>query len=417
MNASNLARSLAGCRLRLASLWISQNLHFFANYALRIAVVFHLAQAGTAGQEAAFHLTSAVFMAPSILLVPLYGALSNTLPKRGTLLASAAFCALIATLLALVDRGWLIGLGLVALGSSLYAPTRFAILPAAARDADWPLQRIMSAFETGCVVSMVAGMLAGGFLFDQFWPGAAMPPVLAAISAAHWLSVLTAAPAAFPSDIRRPERARAALVGFGRDLRRILANPRTRGTLLSLATLRAVVTAAAGAFVAAALTAAQGDAGAAFRQLFAVAIASILGTAAGSLAAGLFRTPDAALRITPLAVTGMAIAAAWAALTSPPPLVLCAAVGACGGMVNVPLLASYQEHLPADARGNGMTILSCAGFLAMTVLSGVFAGIAWAGWVNAQGQLWLVAGMVAIGAGVAWTRFLFAPKEPNDPAV
>lgn len=406
MNANGLAlvRQASRCRVRLVGLWISQNLHFFANYALRIAVVFHLARTGAEGRGSAFHLTAAIFMAPSIFLVPFYGALSNTLPKRGSLIASSGFCAFFAMILAAADHGWLLGLGFLALGSSLYVPTRFAILPAAAHDTDWPLQRIMSAFETGSVVSMVAGMLAGGLLFEWTWAIAATPPVLAAVAAAHILSFLTAVPAQFPSDIRRLENAREALVGFGRDVARIWINGRTRGTLISLAALRAVVTAAAGAFVAAAFDATDGDAGAAFRQLWLVAIASILGAAAGSLAAGLFPTPDAALRVSPLGVLGMAIASAWAAWMSPPPLALCAAVGACGGLVNVPLLASYQEHLPADARGNGMTILSCAGFLSMTMVSSAFAAIAWMGWVDAHGQLWIVAGLTAIGAAVALGR-------------
>jgi hypothetical protein len=227
-------------------------------------------------------------------------------------------------------------------------------------------------------------------------------PVLTLLAAAHGGSFLLAPLAFFPSDTRRAEAPLAALAGFGRDVMRIWRLPLTRGTLLGLASLRAVVTAAAGAFVASALEEADGAAGAAFRALMGVAVASISGAAVGALLAGVGSAPARTLRWAPLAVTGMFAAMIWAAAASPVPLWLCFAVGICGGFVNVPLLTTYQQNLPPDARGNGMAILNTAGFVAMTIVSASLAGLARQAGLPSAGQLWVVAAMVGVACAAAW---------------
>lgn len=395
-------------RGKLAALWASQCLHFIANYGLRIVVVFHLASVWAGGRSGAFHLSSAIFMAPSIALVPLYGAISNSLPKRLTLIGSSLFCALVALGLAWLQDGWLAALGLVAVGSALYTPTRFAILPAAAIDTEWPLQRVLSVFETGSVLSMVAGMIACGAAYHATWESIGLPsmnwmtpPALALVAGAHCGCFVFCLPANFASDVHRPESPAAALRGFGVDVGRIWRAPTTRGSMLALAALRGIVTAATGAFVASALEAAGGETGGAFRTLMEVAVASILGAAAGSLLAGIGRSAETTLRHAPWAVAGMLAAIVWAASVPRTPLFVCLFVGACGGFVNVPLLTVYQRNLPADARGNGMSILNTAGFVCMTLLAGTFAASAHWG-LTAEGQLWLVAGLLAIACVAAW---------------
>jgi hypothetical protein len=90
---------------------------------------------------------------------------------------------------------------------------------------------------------------------------------------------------------------------------------------------------------------------------------------------------------------------AW---TPPVPAWLCVWVGMCGGLVNVPLLATYQASVPPDARGNGMAILNTAGFVSMTTMSLLLAGLAGAGVLTARGQLWFVAVLGALSAAAAW---------------
>jgi len=161
--------TVAQARLRLAALWVSQCGHFLAIYCLRVYVVLRMAAEGAAQRDTAWHLVSALFMLPSILLVPLYGAVGNSLPKRATLVAAAAYCLVVMALFAWWGQGWLACVVTVALGSSLYTPTRYALLPAAARDTQLPLPRVVSAIETGGVLSIVGGVVLGGVLMSLGW--------------------------------------------------------------------------------------------------------------------------------------------------------------------------------------------------------------------------------------------------------
>jgi hypothetical protein len=85
------------------------------------------------------------------------------------------------------------------------------------------------------------------------------------------------------------------------------------------------------------------------------------------------------------------------------PLAVCVLIGVFGGMVNVPLLVAYQVAIPADARGNGMSILSTAGYLSMSVLSLGMAALSALRVVDASGQLILAAALAAVAAIAAWT--------------
>src|SRR5437899_5541433 len=83
---------------------------------------------------AAFHKVTIFFLSPFVLLAPLNGAISNALPKRWVLVASAAFCLAAAVLFAVLGGPWLWCMALIGVGSGIYSPTRYAMLPAAARD-------------------------------------------------------------------------------------------------------------------------------------------------------------------------------------------------------------------------------------------------------------------------------------------
>jgi hypothetical protein len=390
----------------LLSLWLSQSLYFMGTYGLRIYVVLVLAAEGGGQRDAAWHLTSALFMLPSVFLVPLVGALSNSLPKRRGLLASAGYSAGLMLVFAALQEGWLLCLALIALGSALYTPTRYALLFAAAMDGQLPLPRVISWIEAGAVLSMVGGMLGVGSLFGTHWDHGSVslfpPPVLMVLTLVFTLSFLAVVPAGFPSDVYRPAGVWEALRGFFHDARRVWEVPETRGSLLAVAYLRAAATAAVGALIADALAHHSEGPEGAWQALARIAIVTIVGTGVGSFLAGLATDRRRSLGLVPPGVVGMTGTLVWAACAPPVPLALCLTVGVFGGFVNVPLLSAYQQDLPPDARGNGMALLNTAGYVAMTGISFILVVLSQGGLLSPVGQLWFVAGLTGLGCAAAW---------------
>jgi hypothetical protein len=228
------------------------------------------------------------------------------------------------------------------------------------------------------------------------------------------LSLLTAFPVRFPSDVYRPESPRIALRGFFQDFVRLWSLGPCRWSLLAVCALRGLVTAAAGALIADSL-ARNSDQSSQYQVLVIVAILTMGGAAAGSFLAGLIGDRNRTLGLVPLGATGLTLALAAVAMFPPVPAWLCVLVGVSGGVVNIPLLSTYQASVPPDARGNGMAILNTAGFVSMTVMSLVLAGLARGGLLTATGQVWFVTALGAAGAAAAWwalgsgTPRLFSP--------
>src|SRR5262249_13641007 len=134
---------------------------------------------------------------------------------------------------------------------------------------------------------------------------------------------------------------------------------------LGLAFLRGLMVAMVGALVAATF----GDAATRGKEeLLEVAVWILCGAALGSLLASVPRHPRRVLGLVPLGATGLVVGLALAALGSHPSPLVCAILGAMGGLVNVPLAATYQAALPADARGNGMAVRNFADYLLITVM-------------------------------------------------
>jgi 1-acyl-sn-glycerol-3-phosphate acyltransferase len=79
-----------------------------------------------------------------------------------------------------------------------------------------------------------------------------------------------------------------------------------------------------------------------------------------------------------------------------------------GGLVNVPLAAAYQAAVPADARGNAMSVRNLADYVFMSAAGGGMFALAHARLLDPQGQLWLCAAVALGGAVLAW-RGLFRP--------
>jgi 1-acyl-sn-glycerol-3-phosphate acyltransferase len=404
-------------------LWLSQVARIVADHCLRVFVVLTAAAAGASQRESAWHLAIALYALPAVLLAPVNGALGNSLAKRWVLTGSAAFCLAIVAVFALAGSGWFACLGLVAVGSAVYFPTRYALLAPAARDTNWPPPRVNGIVEMGAVAAIVAGTILGAVLSGYSSPlfhgalgtdpgalplsGTGIPPAVRAALGLNLLGLLAAIPVAFRSDVRRPESARQAIVGFFRDGRRILHEPETCWPLLAWAAFRGLVAAITGAFIADILRrAAAGESGEPLQAFLAVALWLLGGAATGSVLAGLQGHPRRSLGLVPPAMTGLALMLAWAACHSPPSALVCLVVGVFGGLVNVPLYSAYQASLPADARGNGMAILNMAGNALMMLMGALIAGLAWFRIVTAVGQLWLVTGLTGLGALIAWRGLL-----------
>ena len=95
----------------------------------------------------------------------------------------------------------------------------------------------------------------------------------------------------------------------------------------------------------------------------------------------------------------------YTAFTASTPSWAALLVGICGGLVNVPLLASYEGAVPKDALGNGMALLNTAGYISMAGFSALLAVLARAGIIDVNGQLWLVAGLTGVGCILAWFAY------------
>jgi 1-acyl-sn-glycerol-3-phosphate acyltransferase len=386
-----------GARLRLASLWVSQVARILADNCLRVFIVLRAAEVSAAAGEFTWDVAAALFVLPALVLAPVNGALGNSLPKRLVLAAAAAFCLGAVGIFAVTGGPWLACLGVVALGNALYSPARYALLPAAAQDARLPLARVNAWIEMGAVSAVVAGLVLGGELH-----AVAETVTIMVILALNVVGLLAAVPAWFPSDVSRPESPGRALLGFFRDSRRVWRRKETRGCLLAVAALRGLVLAASGLVLAVNLGGAAPD----FHALLTAAMLVLLGAAGGSLLAGVQGHPTRVLGVVPFAATGLCACLAAAALVQPVPAWLYVLVGLMGGLVNVPLLSTYQASLPADARGNGLALLNMAGYAAMSVLALGMAGLARGQLVSLSVRIGILAVLAAVGAGVAWRVLL-----------
>ena len=204
---------MPGARIRLASLWLSQAARVLADNCLRLFVVLQVAKATQGPPDAAaFHLVTAFFIAPFILLAPLNGAVSNALPRRWVLVGASAFCLGVAMLFGALEGPWLACITLTGIGAAVYSPTRYALLPAAAEDGRIPLPRVNGWIEMGGAAGIVTGMCLGLYLHGTSWHE--WPAAVVVAAAAGTLSLAAALPVRFDSDVLRPEPLARAVAGF-----------------------------------------------------------------------------------------------------------------------------------------------------------------------------------------------------------
>lgn len=402
-------------RLALVSLWCSQVARIMADNALRIYVVLLAASVGTGAADAAdaaWDLAAALYVLPALALAPINGALSNSLPKRRVLIAAAAWCLGVALIFAVVYAAhpwsgwWLWCLALAAVGNAVYSPTRYGMLPAAAHDAHLALTRVNGWIEMGSGGAILAGFVAGGFLFDIHASpfGTACPVIVLGILGLYAIGFVTALPVWFPSDVYRRDSAGQAVAGFFRDCRRVWRVRETRGCLLALAALRGLVVGSAGPIIALYMDHAR-TIGETLNPVTTIAIVGALvgsGFAVGSLLAGLQWHPTRILGLVPFASVGFCAGLAVAALLEAGPWWLCLWVGAMSGIINVPLFAAYQMALPADARGNGMAVLNASGYLCMTLAALAMHALASTQVLGPAGRVGVVVIVTAVAAGFAW---------------
>ncbi len=399
---------MVSARIRLALLWLSQVSRVLSDWALRITAFLELREQPQY-RYSAWYVVTALFIAPFIVLAPFHGSISNGLPRRWVLTGSALFCLAAVAVFVPASGPWLACMAIVAIGSALYSPTRYAVLPAASQDARLPLPSVNGWMEMGGAAAIVGGVILGLQLEGTLSAG--LPQVIAAILGLNVVCLLSALPAWFPSDVRRPERPLQALGGFFRDCRRIFADTEARGSLLGLSVFQAVVTAGSGSIFMLALdNEAAGHSGAMFALIMVC-----LGTAAGCGLAALQVNPRRGLGLVSLGITGMLIADVWAALSNVDgiaPAFPSFLLGLTGGLINTPLRSVYLGAVPADARGNAMSVMNTAIYLLTTTVAALMFGLIHTGILpTPEHQLWFLAAVVAVGAAVAWRVLLAQTVE------
>jgi 1-acyl-sn-glycerol-3-phosphate acyltransferase len=404
-------RSLSAVN-RLVLLWLSQIARVMGDGCLRLIAMLELAAAGERHRLAAYHLSMALFIAPFVVLSPLNGCLSNALPRRWVLSASAALALLLILAFGAAGHHWAACTLLVGFAAALNSAARYAMLPAAARDAGVALPRLAAWIELGAAVAVVSSFAIGLALPQEGWPedgsalGVQAVLVLAGLNA---ICLLGALPASFPSDHRRPEPPLAAVAGFFTDLNRIVRRSAAGASLLALAGFQALVTAGAGALVAGALESGH----LAMDVILPAILFSTGGAALGSAAASLIGHPRRCLGLVPPGAVGLLVSLAWAVAVRTPddpmPVLPCTLLGFMGGMINAPLRAAYLAAVPADARGNATAVMNATVYGLTVLLGGVLIGLTHAeALTSGAAQLWFLSCLAGVGMVLAWL-YLFTP--------
>jgi 1-acyl-sn-glycerol-3-phosphate acyltransferase len=292
----------------------------------------------------------------------------------------------------------------MAIGSALHSAARYAMLPAIAQDIGSPLTRVMGWVELGGVSAIIVAAILGFQVEGELRPG--LPRVVVILLGLSLFALVTAFLCSFPSDVRRPERPGQALVGFFRDCRRIFMDHEARYGLLALAAFQGVVTAAAGPIFTLAL---NNDVASHDDALFALILVTggvALGCGLASLQGNIRRS----LGLVSLGLTGLAIAQAWVALANDQGIAPAAPsllLGLMSGLVIVPLRATYQAAVPADARGNAMSVMNTVIYLMTIAVALLVYGLILCGVLaDIQAQLWFLVLVLLLGAVLAWRVLL-----------
>jgi 1-acyl-sn-glycerol-3-phosphate acyltransferase len=335
-------------------------------------------------------LLAAVLGLAALVLAPVAGALADSLPKRRVLMGTSGLCAVSLLALGLGLQSWLVCWALVAMALAVDAPTRFALLPAAARDEREPLPRLNAwmlvffalaflafAPPTGALPALSAVVIK----HQETW-------VVLALVALNLVSLRFAGRLDFPSDTRRAGPPSQALWNFFGDARRIVRDREACFCLLLGSVARATLLflpqqllfgLGPTAWAQESATAALGNA----------QVGLWSGLVIGALLGGIQGHPRRSLGLIPLVLAGLLLWLLVVLTGGVPLLVFCGTVGALLGVLLVALQAGYQESLPGDARGSGMALSFALDalfwVLLYTFLNGADAALAWPFWLAAAG--------------------------------
>lgn len=396
---------MRSARDRLVALGVAQAARALADGCLAGILVIRLVGLEAAGDDSFAGSVVLTVLVTWTLVAPCAGVLADRRGARRVFLAGSVVAGAAALLVAVAPTPVLAPAAILTAGAALSGAARETLLAPAARNAGWPLPRVVATMRSGA-----AAAAAGGLLLAQPVPhhnagGPASPGTLLPVGialAANLLALLVARPA---GPVLAEARATTPVPAGGRLLRegrRLAAHPDSLDPLLALAGLAGV--ALASGAVAFGSPPASWDADTVLRLLRGLC----LGWAAGSLLAAGQTHPSRGLCVVPLAVTGLLAALLWrahagaAADGSGTALVL----GTTAALAAVPLSASYLTYLPADARGHGVAWLNLA--------AGLFAAVALA-LVLALGRLGVLAGpagrlgflglLAAVSAAGVWWAF------------
>ncbi len=378
--------SVYGCRKRRS---------VTADNALRLFVYLRYAELGNTQRDSGWYLVTALFIWPSIVLAPFNGALCNTLPKPSLLKTTTVFGVVVTALFYFIDDHWLLCWALVTLGSTVYGPTRYALLPAASLDTHWPLTRINGFFEMGVAAAIIGGMTMIPGLENALGEQRGLAEVIKIVVLLNGVALIAALPVWFPSDVRRDDGAMQAVRGFVTDLRSVLRAREACVCLLGLSGLRGLIIGMTAVFLARVFG--MNSLGSSIYIAGWIGV----GTGLGSLLARLQRHPRRVLGLVPWGGLGLTLALAWTAHTDVPDDLpgaeAWATFGIMIGLINVPLAVVYQLALPPDARRNGMAIRNMTDYLftAVTAVSGFL--LTRYGVLSQTVQLWIIAA-VSLGA-------------------
>lgn len=362
-------------RLRLASLWLSQVARVAADSCL-----YSVFLVGVVGLVRGVTLWQLILLLPAIFLAPLNGAVINSLPTHLVLMGSTGLAFVASFLFALFDGGF-ISLTLIAIATTNYGAARHAVFPPAARNCHVPLTRLNGWMETGAMLAIVGGLLVTLSATTDLRTNLAM--YLGAVA------VLCALPVKFPSDVRRSEAISAALDRFFGDCNRVISLPQVRGCLIGLACLRGLLAELIVLFVSAP------------DELVESAVWLFGGLAVGSFLAGCQPHARRVLGLVPIGAAGLTLGLLLFSLGVGPSPILLALLGIMAGLINVPLSATYQAIVPADARGNAMALRYMTDALGILLVGGMLFGLSQAEILSLHGQLWLLTGITFIAAIVS----------------
>jgi MFS transporter, LPLT family, lysophospholipid transporter len=310
-------------------------------------------------------LVQEFFAVAFILLAPIVGPFSDSLPKGRVMFLSNAIKLLGAGFI-LAGGHPLLGYGLVGVGAAAYSPAKYGILTQFFDPAR--LVKANGWLEGSTIVAILLGVVAGGLLADR------------SLSLALWgVTGLYALAAAFNLLIPRlpPERPLAGLnvaaLGrdFGRALSTLFRHPDARFSLLGTglfwgcgATLRIALF----AWVPATLMIT--DNGTPANLMAAVSVGIVFGAAAAGLWVKL-ATVNRAL-IGGLLLGPLILSLAWQQALMPS-VALLVAIGAAGGFFIVPLNALLQEtgHESVGA-GRALAVQNFVENLGMAVMVGLY---------------------------------------------